>query len=63
MGAAEPMDGLDLDTSRTNDVAHVARTGVEAAAKRPRRGSQPERWWFAFDGWQTAAVEDEFVLA
>jgi len=55
------IDALELPlTFAALDADGDARAGQTASAQEPASG---RRWWFVFDGWRTADVENEFVLA
>ena len=44
-----------------NEIDTEARCADEVPA--PREQAPARRWWFTFDGWRTADVDAEFVLA
>lgn len=52
---------LELPRSSPPYEGDVEPRSVEDGPRRDQAGAR--RWWFTFDGWRTADVEAEFVLA
>ena len=59
MNLAADIDALELPRTLLPSDGDD-RLGMAPAA--PEQGAA-RRWWFTFDGWRTAEVDTEFVLA
>ncbi len=63
MNPAGNIDAIDLLPLPVVAGADGKDRPFEAGASSAARDSSAGRWWFGFDGWRTAEVEVEFVLA
>ncbi len=65
MNALGNIDALELPpTAPSPDVDVDARTRhATSMQEQAAGGTRARRWWFAFDGWRTADLDAEFVLA
>ncbi|MBX3204854.1 MAG: hypothetical protein KF764_07285 [Labilithrix sp.] len=59
MSVSDPFDGFEAP--RAGETADD-RDGRSAAARRTRDGDPPRHWW-SFEGWRSANLDAEFVLA